>query len=57
MIVGIGVDIVHIPRITALIARRGQQKLAQRILSPLELKEFKSQSIQSSSQSSYLCSR
>lgn len=57
MIIGIGVDIVHIPRITALIARRGQDKLAHRILSPIELKEFQTQSLQSSSTSSYLFSR
>jgi holo-[acyl-carrier protein] synthase len=40
MILGIGVDIVHLPRITALIARRGKERLARRILSPTELIEF-----------------
>lgn len=42
MILGIGVDIVHLPRIAALISRRGHDKLAKRILSESEMKEFRS---------------
>ena len=41
MIVGIGTDLLHIPRIKALIAKRGAPTLARRILSPRELTEFK----------------
>ncbi|KAI9489673.1 4'-phosphopantetheinyl transferase [Zychaea mexicana] len=40
MILGIGVDLVHLQRIASLVARRGRTPLATRILSPLELKEF-----------------
>lgn len=40
MILGIGVDIVHLPRIASLISRRGSTCLAKRILSPIELHEF-----------------
>ncbi|KAI8890464.1 4'-phosphopantetheinyl transferase [Backusella circina FSU 941] len=42
MILGIGVDIVHLQRIRALVARRGSEKLARRILSVKELAEFQS---------------
>lgn len=42
MILGIGVDLVHLPRIAALVSRRGHERLAKRILSPLELKEYNS---------------
>lgn len=41
MIVGIGTDILHIPRLKQLIAKRGAPVLARRILSPRELTEFK----------------
>ncbi|KAF9055148.1 4'-phosphopantetheinyl transferase [Hymenopellis radicata] len=37
MIFGLGVDLVFVPRIAALIQRRGSQKLASRILSPHEV--------------------
>ncbi|KAG2211900.1 4'-phosphopantetheinyl transferase [Mucor mucedo] len=40
MILGIGVDIVHLPRIASLITRRGSKVLAKRILSSREHKEF-----------------
>ncbi|KAF9779274.1 4'-phosphopantetheinyl transferase [Thelephora terrestris] len=40
-IIGIGIDIVHAPRIASLVARRTPQKLATRILSPNELREWK----------------
>jgi holo-[acyl-carrier protein] synthase len=43
MILGIGIDIVHLQRIRALVARRGNEKLARRILSVKELKEFQSE--------------
>jgi holo-[acyl-carrier protein] synthase len=39
MIFGIGADLVAIPRIEALLARRGR-KAAERILSPRELVQF-----------------
>lgn len=38
---GIGVDILHIPRISALISRRGNEALAKRILSSEEWQEFR----------------
>lgn len=41
-ILGIGVDVVHIPRIAALLNRRGSQKLATRILSLEEFTQWKS---------------
>lgn len=42
MLVGVGVDIVHLPRIASLIARRRNngQLLCRRILSPKEQTEF-----------------
>ncbi|KAG2230717.1 4'-phosphopantetheinyl transferase [Thamnidium elegans] len=40
MIIGIGVDIVHLPRIASLMSRRGSNKLAKRILSQQEYQEF-----------------
>ncbi|KAI7854398.1 4'-phosphopantetheinyl transferase superfamily [Circinella umbellata] len=40
MILGIGVDIVHLPRITSLVTRRGRLPLAKRILSLKEWDEF-----------------
>ena len=39
-VVGIGVDLVHVPRIAALIYRRGTTRVASRILSKTELQEF-----------------
>ncbi|KIJ69984.1 hypothetical protein HYDPIDRAFT_104653 [Hydnomerulius pinastri MD-312] len=38
---GIGVDLLHVPRMVALIGRRGPPKLASRILSPNELQIFR----------------
>lgn len=38
---GIGIDILHVPRLAALIKRRGLSKLASRILSPVELGAFR----------------
>jgi holo-[acyl-carrier protein] synthase len=35
-ILGIGVDVVHIPRVRAFVLRRGPEKLANRILSQQE---------------------
>ncbi|CAO3595742.1 unnamed protein product [Absidia cylindrospora] len=40
MILGIGVDIVHFPRIVKLISRTGREPFARRILSPKEYEEF-----------------
>jgi len=39
-IIGIGIDIVHTPRIASLVARRTPIKLAARILSPSERREW-----------------
>lgn len=39
---GIGIDILHVPRLAALIERRGLSRLASRILSPVELNVFRS---------------
>jgi len=39
-IIGIGIDIVHTPRIASLVARRTPAKLAARILSSSELREW-----------------
>lgn len=39
-IVGVGIDIVHVPRIALVVARRTPTKLATRILSPSELREW-----------------
>ncbi|KAF8639948.1 hypothetical protein AX17_001198 [Amanita inopinata Kibby_2008] len=41
-ILGIGVDVVHVPRIVALIRRRDAQKLASRILSSKEVSQWNS---------------
>ena len=41
-IIGIGIDIVHTPRIASLVARRTPTKLATRILSPSERREWES---------------
>ena len=43
-IIGIGIDVVHIPRIASLVARRTPTKLATRILSPRELREWETMS-------------
>lgn len=40
MILGIGVDIVHLPRIAALVKRRSCEKLVRRILSLQELQDW-----------------
>ncbi|GLB33739.1 putative 4'-phosphopantetheinyl transferase [Lyophyllum shimeji] len=40
-VLGVGVDVVHIPRIAALLQRRGA-RLASRILSPKEFSEWES---------------
>ncbi|KAF8351520.1 4'-phosphopantetheinyl transferase [Amanita rubescens] len=39
-ILGIGVDVVHVPRVLALIHRRGPQKFASRILSSQEVTDW-----------------
>ena len=48
-IIGIGIDIVHIPRIASLVTRRTPTKLAARILSSSELREWETLSSQISS--------
>ena len=40
MIVGIGVDLLHLTRLRSLLVRRNPQQLASRILSKEELKEW-----------------
>ncbi len=40
MILGIGVDLLHIPRFRLLIRRRGLDRVARRILSKPEVTEF-----------------
>ncbi|KAI7900423.1 4'-phosphopantetheinyl transferase [Cokeromyces recurvatus] len=61
MILGIGVDIVHLSRIAAIISRRGRDRFARRILSPIECKEFQlncsSSSFDDQKQLTYLSSR
>lgn len=52
MIFGIGTDLVHIPRITALLVKHGD-KIAQRILSDNEFKQFK----QANNQANFLAKR
>jgi len=39
-IIGIGIDIVHTPRLVSLVARRSPTKLASRILSPNEFRDW-----------------
>jgi holo-[acyl-carrier protein] synthase len=39
-VLGIGVDVVHTPRITALLSRRCPQRVAARILSREELTQW-----------------
>lgn len=39
-LIGVGIDIVHAPRIASLITRRTPTKLATRILSPTELQQW-----------------
>ncbi|KAH7887808.1 4'-phosphopantetheinyl transferase superfamily [Phlebopus sp. FC_14] len=45
---GIGVDLLHVPRLVALIKRRGSVKLASRILSPREQQAFHALELHSS---------
>lgn len=41
MILGVGIDLLHLPRLVGLVRRQGgPSRLARRILSPLELAEF-----------------
>lgn len=40
MIVGIGIDVLHLSRLRGVIARRGAERLARRILAPGEVREF-----------------
>lgn len=39
-IIGVGIDIVHVPRIISLVNRRTPTKLAARILSPSQLNDW-----------------
>jgi len=59
MIVGIGVDLLHLPRLRSLLVRRNPQQLASRILSKEELQEWEGrESLRSTKQmESYLALR
>jgi len=50
-IIGVGVDIIHVPRIVSLVTRRTPAKLAARILSPSEFSEWETLSPQTTSTS------
>jgi len=39
-IIGVGIDIVHVPRLVSLVTRRTPAKFASRILSPSEFREW-----------------
>lgn len=39
-ILGIGIDILHLPRLISLLSRRGSEAFATRILSSQELRTF-----------------
>jgi len=39
-VLGIGVDLVHVPRIAALLARRSPRHFARKVLSQKELQEW-----------------
>lgn len=39
-IIGIGVDLLHFPRIAALVERRGQHRFVKRVLSHAELRRW-----------------
>jgi len=54
-ILGIGIDIVHLPRVASLISRRGALRVASRILSIPELSDWKSSPL--SSQTRFLVVR
>jgi holo-[acyl-carrier protein] synthase len=57
MILGIGVDILHLPRLSSLVIRRGREKLAKRILSKKELIEFNNLTFQHEQCTMYLATR
>jgi len=46
MILGVGVDVLHLPRLSRLVHKYGSNKLAQRILSPLECRSLPSEDTQ-----------
>lgn len=41
MLIGVGIDILSLPRLQAVIARRGALRLAGKICTPAELERFK----------------
>jgi len=43
-LLGVGIDIVHLPRMVALIARRGSERVANRILSSEEVAAWRTTS-------------
>ena len=40
-IIGVGIDILHVPRIAALVCRRGEVRFAKRVLSDTEVQDWK----------------
>ena len=40
-VLGVGVDVVHLPRIASFVRRRTAERLANRILSPEELNQWR----------------
>ena len=40
-IIGVGIDILHVPRIAALVRRRGEVRFAKRVLSDTEVQDWK----------------
>ena len=39
-VLGIGIDLFHIPRLASLVARRGLNRFARRVLSDVELEKW-----------------
>jgi len=56
-ILGIGVDLVHVPRIAALLARRNPRHFARKVLSQKELQEWDSLQLDVTQQTRFLAVR
>lgn len=39
-VLGIGIDLLHVPRFQAILTRRGSTKMIQRVLTPKERDEY-----------------
>jgi len=57
MILGIGVDLLYLPRLRSLFSRRNPQQLASRILSKAELQEWREVDWNMKQMESYLALR